>query len=889
MVKRPARVQAAENWARRAASHEGLAWSRRLPIRPDTVLYESFSGNGALCNPEAIFRGLLAAPDMQHLNHIWAVNGEAGYESTIAEFADDRRVKFVRLGSNAYNRAMATAKYLVNNATFPHSFAKREGQIYLNTWHGTPLKAMGYDVPGEAVLTRNVARNFLACDYLLAPNDATASMYIDAYRMVNVFQGKLICEGTPRIDRQFASEKEKDDVRAQLRTAGVELPAGRPIVLYAPTWKGDFYGPTNDVKQLRHRVRQLRARLGDGYTVLLKIHQQVYQFAGRHKDLRPMLVPNELPTNAVLAVADVVVTDYSSLYTDFLATGRPVVFFAPDLEEYRATRGLNVPLDEWPGPITSDVESLATAIKAIGTGTADDPVVSHATQYAKAREQFCAKENGHATDRVIDIVFRGNAAGYDVRPGFSDGRETVLIYLGGVLPNGITASALSLLNSIDHTRFDVSVFYDHTTRRDRAALVAQIHPAVRLLPRSGPMVARKTQLRRLMASERDGRWQTHRSHAADLERFDQALAEEWTRCFGDGRFTYLVDFSGYSPLWDKVLLQGRKKFGPDVKLSVWMHNDLRSDAERQVDGRFLHRANLHGMFELYQFFDHLVSVSSALARINATALAEYADADKFTYARNTIDYKRVLSLGYGLDELEQAALRPGERPIASRVDELEPGLKVESFQPQDLRGSIDRLEAFHEIEDIAAEASRRAHVKQILPPEPGTRTFVTAGRLSPEKNHARLIKAFDIVHQEFPDTRLVILGNGPLKASLAQLITDLGLHASVSLAGHQANPYDVMGRSDCFVLSSDYEGQPMVLLEALVLGLPVITTSFASVADAFPDGCGLVVESDEKALAKGMIAFLTGDVDFKPFDYVAYNRDATDDFYRAIGAAPVNA
>src|SRR5699024_10198371 len=161
------------------------------------------------------------------------------YESTIAEFAGDRRVKFVRLGSHGYNHAMATAKYLVNNATFPHSFAKREGQIYLHTWHGTPLKAMGYDVPGEAVLTRNVARNFLACDYLLAPNDATASMYIDAYRMVNVFQGKLICEGTPRIDRQFISDKEKEGVRAQLRAAGVELPDGRPIVLYAPTWKGD--------------------------------------------------------------------------------------------------------------------------------------------------------------------------------------------------------------------------------------------------------------------------------------------------------------------------------------------------------------------------------------------------------------------------------------------------------------------------------------------------------------------------------------------------------------------------------------------------------------------------------------------------------------------------
>lgn len=75
----------------------------------------------------------------------------------------------------------------------------------------------------------------------------------------------------------------------------------------------------------------------------------------------------------------------------------------------------------------------------------------------------------------------------------------------------------------------------------------------------------------------------------------------------------------------------------------------------------------------------------------------------------------------------------------------------------------------------------------------------------------------------------------------------------------------------------------MVLLEALVLGLPVITTSFASVADAFPDGCGSVVGSDVASLAAGMSAVLRGEVRFAPFDYVNYNRAATAEFYRAIG------
>jgi glycosyltransferase involved in cell wall biosynthesis len=79
----------------------------------------------------------------------------------------------------------------------------------------------------------------------------------------------------------------------------------------------------------------------------------------------------------------------------------------------------------------------------------------------------------------------------------------------------------------------------------------------------------------------------------------------------------------------------------------------------------------------------------------------------------------------------------------------------------------------------------------------------------------------------------------------------------------------------------------MVLLEALVLGLPVVTTAFASVKDALPDGCGLVVDASVAALAEGMRAYLRGEVPNQPFDYVAYNREATEEFYRAIGAGQV--
>jgi CDP-glycerol glycerophosphotransferase len=147
----------------------------------------------------------------------------------------------------------------------------------------------------------------------------------------------------------------------------------------------------------------------------------------------------------------------------------------------------------------------------------------------------------------------------------------------------------------------------------------------------------------------------------------------------------------------------------------------------------------------------------------------------------------------------------------------------------------------------------------------------------------RLIQAFDLVHQEDPNTRLVILGSGPSRERLEQVIEEHGLTSAVTLAGHQPNPYVIVANADCFVLSSDYEGQPMVLLEALILGRPIVTTSFGSVRGALPDGYGLIVKREVEALAEGMRAFLAGKVPGREFDYVEYNRAATAEFYRATG------
>ena len=359
---------------RTAARYERIAWRRRAPVVEGQVLYEAFSGNGMLDNPEAIFRNLLNAPDQQHLKHVWVLNDLDAYRSTVARYRDDPRVTFVRYGSDGYEEALARSQYLVNNATFPPQFGKREGQVYLNTWHGVPLKHMGYDIPGGGPATRNIIRNFVNADFLLSANDfMTTRMYESAYKLRGIYRGRIIQEGSPRIDRQFLGDAERSAVRNRLRRRGVRVDDDRETVLYAPTWRGSFYAPVNDAVQLLNRVRRLDRLIDtDRYRVLLKVHQRVHEFAARHPELRDLLVPNDLPTNEMLGLTDVLVTDYSSIFYDFLPTGRPVLFFQPDEQLYSGDRGLYQSLDSLPGPVSHTIDALARHLSALGAGGDDD-------------------------------------------------------------------------------------------------------------------------------------------------------------------------------------------------------------------------------------------------------------------------------------------------------------------------------------------------------------------------------------------------------------------------------------------------------------------------------------------------------------------------------------
>lgn len=162
--------------------------------------------------------------------------------------------------------------------------------------------------------------------------------------------------------------------------------------------------------------------------------------------------------------------------------------------------------------------------------------------------------------------------------------------------------------------------------------------------------------------------------------------------------------------------------------------------------------------------------------------------------------------------------------------------------------------------------------------------FITMGRLSPEKNQESLIYAVEKLVKENPNVKLIILGKGPLQEQLTELIIKLDLQNNVFLAGQLENPFFTLSESDFFVFPSYWEGQPMVLLEALSLNKKVVSSNIPQSSYLLKNGkYGLIANGvDEESLANGMESILTEKNDFVGFNYRDYNQNALNQFYNVV-------
>lgn len=767
-----------------------------LSIKARTILYESYGGASTGDSPGAIFRHLVADPAYAGWTHIWVVEGRAVVP---AEWRKLRTVVFVSKGSDLYLRYLASASHLVNNATFPPWFVRRDGQQYLNTWHGTPLKTMMKHIKGDFMGRKNTVRNLLQSTHLINPNQHTSDVLLRGGDIDGIFGGKVAETGYPRVDLMInAADKDKSAVLGCLGIAD-----DRPVVLYAPTWRGTTFGDA--VVEVDAIIQDLKALSSPKFHLVFRGH---YSIASRIEELAlPVIVaPFLIDTCELLAVTSVLVSDYSSILFDFLPARRPIICYAYDLEEFERERGLYFGMDALPWRLCKERSGLRECVEqSISLDVTSDP------RYLEALREFCPHDDGRATGRVIEFFLNGDDSCVVDR--YRDARNSILLYAGAFPPQGITASAINLLAGLDPRVDVVSLAIDPdavASAPERMERFSRVPDAVQVLARFGSML--------LNPEERWIRDHMNRRHFLPSARmwriYKNAYRKEFERLFGTARFDALVDFDGYSIYWTSLFAFGARS---SMRRTVYLHSEMESEYRTRFP-------SLAAVFSIMRDFDALVSVSPFAMRRNRESISRHGvDPSRFVACANVI-------------------------------------------QPED----IARKAALPLDDDIARFLE-------------GGPTFLCLGRLSPEKGHAKLFEAFARVQELRPDARLLVVGDGPLRQSLERKVEALGLGRSILLAGPRSNPFPALRACQCLVMSSDHEGQPMVLLEAMTLGKPVIAVDIDGTRGLLaPNGYGMLVENSVQGLVKGFVDVLEGNSAAGSFDAYAYRTDALAQFESVV-------
>ncbi|MFD4695052.1 CDP-glycerol glycerophosphotransferase family protein [Streptomyces sp. NPDC058463] len=369
------------------------SWLLRLPVRKGSVVFESHMGTCYGDSPRAIHeevrgRGL-------PLRCVWS------YESSPDGFPAGARL--VRRWSWRYLWELARAEYWVDNQGFPQSLSKPSRTTYLQTWHGSAYKRMGFDetrvrlqnAPQRERLQEAVHR----FDHFLVRSEHDVRTLARAYRLP---EKALLRTGYPRNDVLVAA-RARDETEGRLPRPALAgelgLPDHRKVVLYAPTFRG---GPG---KRRRRRLlldaARFAERFGDEYTLLVRAH---YLEAASLPVCPPgtvVDVSGHHDVSELLALADVLVTDYSSIMFDYALLDRPVVLFAPDLDAYAAERGSYFDLRaKAPGPVVATEDELfrvLARLKAADTG--------FETERRAFAEEFGCYDRGDAARAVVDTVF----------------------------------------------------------------------------------------------------------------------------------------------------------------------------------------------------------------------------------------------------------------------------------------------------------------------------------------------------------------------------------------------------------------------------------------------------------------------------------------------------
>ena len=421
-----------------------IKYYHNLPLKDNLVLIDSQHGNDINGNMFYLIKEMNDNIEYSDFDIYLGVDKNRIEEfNRKLRFYNIKNVKLVLNKTKKYMKLLATAKFLFTDTSFVANLIKKDGQVYLNTWHGTPLKTLGRSTKSDFENIPNLQKNFVVADYLLYPSEYMMEHMLEDYMLDNIAKNKVLLCGYPR-NSIFFNTSRREQVKKELNVSDDEL------IAYMPTWRGTLAKKDNDeyINQLKRYLDYISKNLNSNQKLYVNVHPYIKDFIDFDEYNNIYSFPKDYETYDFLNICDTLITDYSSVFFDFAVTHKKIILFVYDEKRYLSERGLYINLSDLPFHKVYTVEELMKEIN-------NKEIVN----YTEFLNKFCKYDQPDIPKKICEKIILEKETDLKEINMPNNGKENVLILLKNFSNKKVNKKFFELISEIEDDKYNYYVGY----------------------------------------------------------------------------------------------------------------------------------------------------------------------------------------------------------------------------------------------------------------------------------------------------------------------------------------------------------------------------------------------------------------------------------------------
>lgn len=364
------------------------------------IIFESFGGRSYSDSPKSLYLELLNNSKYKDYKFVWFFQDVQNYK-----YLQGERTMIIKVNSYKYYKYYSKAKYWIVNSIVKESIIKKKNQIYVQCWHGTPLKKIRCDITvnGSAMNTVKEIRkrndiDAKRFDYFISPSRYATEKFMSAFNLKKLDKADILIEsGYPRND--YLSNYTENDIKRIKKQFNIS--SDKKIILYAPTFRDNEHdSKIGYTYKIKADFDNLKKELSSDYVILFRAHYFVvnsFDFDKYREFVYDVSKYDDI--NELYIISDILITDYSSVFFDYAILKRPIIFYMYDKDVYKnELRDFYISLDELPGIIVYKEDELVNKIKEVSLTKIN-------RKYINFNKKYNYLDDGNVSKRVVEVIF----------------------------------------------------------------------------------------------------------------------------------------------------------------------------------------------------------------------------------------------------------------------------------------------------------------------------------------------------------------------------------------------------------------------------------------------------------------------------------------------------